>query len=57
MTSKVDEVTEFRKQEREAAGDDPPDGDKAEFRRKIQEVASRNENFSDLVDRYLSQDE
>ena len=56
MTSKVEEVTEFRKQERETTGDDPP-GDKAEFRKKIQEVARKNESFSDLVDRYLSQEE
>jgi len=57
MTSKVEEVTEFQRQEQEGdACDDTPD-DEAEFRRKIREVARMNEGFSDLVDRYLSQEE
>ena len=57
MTTKFEESTAFRKQEKAGSGSNVSPEEEAEFRRKIQEVARSNEGFSDLVDRYLRKDE
>ena len=57
MTTKFEESTAFRKQEKAGSGSNVSPEEEAEFRRKIQEVARSNEGFSDLVDRYLGKDD
>ena len=61
MTSKADEVSEFRRQEEQASAATTESKvtpeEEAAFMRKIREVANRSEDFNDLVEKYLKKDE